>query len=70
MTPAEVQKRHRDKLRGEGKKIIQVTITDRAHVEALRKFRDKLDLASDTAAANYVLNAALKRHIESDEDQK
>ncbi len=59
MTPAELQRRHREKLRKAGQKQLLCKINSAENVKALQRFRDEKGLKSDTAAAIALLNNAL-----------
>lgn len=60
LTPAEHQRRHRDRLREAGKKFFQITIESAENLAALRRIREREGLRSDTAAANHIINMALE----------
>lgn len=62
LTPAEAQQRHREKLKANGQKIVQVKIKEPELVEVLGMVRQvNPDLKSDTAAANWIMANALRK---------
>lgn len=64
MTPAQLQARHRAKLREKGALIVQAKITDPDLVDVLHQVKEEKGIKSNTGAVNHILEAALKRYQE------
>jgi hypothetical protein len=60
LTSAELQQRHREKLKKKGHKILQTTIREPELVEVLKKLKRQRGFTSDTSAANWVMSQALE----------